>query len=432
MTAPRRRLVEAMTVVVGRHGYSEASVARVVKQAGMSRATFYEQFRDRDDCFHAAFRQAAAPVWAELQPGRGRAAAADRPRAVIELLLAAADANPAAARLILVEAMAGGEEVCAAHEKLLTRIEGAVDRYLDGPGRQRLEIPARALLGGIANVVGMRVFRREGKLTALADELVAWLESFALPPGRRRLDQAGWDELGRRWCETAPAVPQVSPSERVVKRLPRGRSGLSPTEVAGDHRQRIIDAIARCSRERSYPQTTVADIVAAAGVARGAFYEQFRSKEDAYLAAQAHGLEGGAAVAAARFFTDSPWPERIFSAADGLLEYIGERPNLSHMQLVESYRVGPAAIRRSFENRMAFTIFLEDGYRHRPQAERLPRFASEAISAASEELFRHQVARGRAARARELTPQAAYVALAPFLGAAAALEFVTERCRRPA
>ena len=58
----RERLVEAMTVVAARHGYAEASVARVVKQAGMSRATFYDHFENRDDCFLAAFRRAAEPM----------------------------------------------------------------------------------------------------------------------------------------------------------------------------------------------------------------------------------------------------------------------------------------------------------------------------------------------------------------------------------
>ena len=36
-------------------------------------------------------------------------------------------------------------------------------------------------------------------------------------------------------------------------------------------------------------------------------------------------------------------------------------------------------MRRSFDNRMAYTLFLEDGYRQRPEAERLPRLCSEAI-----------------------------------------------------
>lgn len=91
----------------------------------------------------------------------------------------------------------------------------------------------------------------------------------------------------------------------------------------------------------------------------------------------------------------------------------------------------PAATGSGVE-RAARALFLEEGYRQRPEAAALPRVCSEAIAGAIEELFRHLVARGLVARARELVPQCAYVALAPFLGAEAALEFVRDRCRRPA
>jgi AcrR family transcriptional regulator len=421
----RQRLVEAMTAVAARHGYAEASVARVVGEAGMSRATFYEHFEDRDDCFLAAFRRAAEPLREELRRAVDPADSPGRPRQVLELLLGAADAHPDTARLLLVEAMAGNAEVCGEHERLLGEVEAALDRYLDAAAESSpaLQIPARALLGGIVNLLAMRVFRQEGGLTDLCEDLLAWLDSYALPPGRERLGEGEWRRLGSAWGRQDP-TPSPSSSAQVVRPLTRG--------VAAEHRQRLIEAIARCSREKGYSETTVADVVAAAGIARAAFYEQFRSKEDAYLAAQSFGLEGGAAVAAARFFTEAPWPERIWNAADGLLEYISERPDLSHMQLVESYRVGPAAIRRSFENRMAFTIFLEDGYRQRPEAEAIPRLASEVIAGATEELFRLQIAQGRTAAARELVPPGAYVTVAPYIGPEAALEFVRERCRTAA
>ncbi len=418
----RERLLEAITAVAARHGYTEASVARVVKQAGVSRATFYEHFEDRDDCFLAAFHRAAEPVRRELDRAGGRGSR-DRPREVIELLLRAADADPAAARLVLIEAMAGNEAVCVAHEELLADTEAAIDRHLDaaGPDEPQIEIPARALLGGVASLVGMRVFRHEGTFAELGDDLVAWLQSYALPPGRQRLNAADWVELGEAWARLGYR-PLSSSSAQVV-------SGLAPSEGDGERRRRVIEAVARCTREKTYTETSVADIVAAAGVSRASFYEQFRNKEDAFLGAQAFGLEGAAAVTAARFFTEAPWPERLWNAADGLLEYIAERPDLSHLQLVECYRAGPAAIRRSFENRMAFTIFFEEGYRQRAEAEALPRISSEAISGANEELFRVQVVRGRTELARELVPPGTYITLAPFIGAEAALDFVRERCR---
>jgi hypothetical protein len=86
--------------------------------------------------------------------------------------------------------------------------------------------------------------------------------------------------------------------------------------------------------------------------------------------------------------------------------------------------VGAAALRRSFDNLMAYTLFLEDGYRQRPRAGELPRLCSEAIAASVLGMMRRVVYEGRTARMRELLPQAAYVALAPFIGPAAAMGVV--------
>lgn len=428
----RERLVEAMTVVAARHGYAEASVARVVKQAGMSRATFYEHFENRDDCFLAAFRRAAEPMREELGDGDGGHGEPERPRAVLGRTLALAEEHPAATRLILIEARAGDKRVRAEHEQLLDLTERAIELYL-GAAAERMppiEIPIRALLGGIGNLIGTRVFRREaGGLGELLDDLLAWFGSYALPAGRRRMTQDEWLELGAAW----DGAGYESPSrQRDGRTLPRGRSALSPGQVASDHRERVVEAIAACVNERGYAATTVADLVAAAGITRGAFYEQFRNKEDAFLATQALGLERSAGLVASRFFTEASWPERVWNSAEAMIAFITDHPDLAYSTVIESYAAGPAAIRRAFESRMAYTLFLEDGYRQRPEAEAIPRIASEAIAGAIEELLRHQIVLGPTAAARNLLPQAVYVALAPFVGTEAALEFVRERCRTAA
>jgi len=51
----RWRLLEAITEAVARRGYAEASVADVIEIAGVSRKTFYEHFRDKEDCFLKAY-----------------------------------------------------------------------------------------------------------------------------------------------------------------------------------------------------------------------------------------------------------------------------------------------------------------------------------------------------------------------------------------
>ena len=45
------RVLMGMTQTAARYGYKDASVAKVVEQAGVSRATFYEYFADKARSF---------------------------------------------------------------------------------------------------------------------------------------------------------------------------------------------------------------------------------------------------------------------------------------------------------------------------------------------------------------------------------------------
>lgn len=417
----RERLLEAMIATAARYGYREASVARIIAQAGVSRATFYAFFEDRDDCFLAAYREIAKRVWREvdrLPAGPGEPV---RLRDVVAALLARADRSPVATRFFLIEAFAAGPVVRAEHERLLDTIEQAIDARLAemGDSDSRIEIPARVALGAIASVIAIRVFRGEsGSLAGMTDDLMAWLDSYALPVGRGHRSQAAWTELGKRFTRAGGR----SGEER--QPLPRGRGALPPAIVASEHRGRILDAVGRMAREKGYMGTSVADIVAAAGLARGAFYEQFRGKQDAFLAAQGRGLEQSVALAAGEYFGDGDWPDRVWNAGLAMLTYTVEHPDSAYVEVIESPTTGAAAIQRSFENRMAYTLFLEDGYRQRPEAESLPRLSSEAIGGGLTELLRRQVVLGNAERVLELVPQGAYVTLAPFIGAAEAMDFV--------
>lgn len=421
----KERLVEAMVATAARYGYREASVARVIAHAGVSRATFYECFEGKEDCFLVAYREIAQRIAGHIQLlDSGRGTAVD-PGEILERLLESADREPAAARVFLIESLAAGPVVQAEHEEFLGVVEELLDVFLDSApaGRSQLEIPARTLLGGIGNVVAIRVFRGEaGRLTDLRGDLETWLRSYATTSGPR-LRRDGWAGLGSRI--SGPAEPESSPLD---DHLPRGRSSLPRALVASEQRQRLLAGVARVAAEKGYAAMSVADVVSVAGVAREVFYAQFRSKEDAFLSAQAYALEMSVSRSAASFFSEQPWPNRVWNGIRALLDYFAGVPDLAALDCTESYAAGNAAIRRSFEARMAFTLFLEDGYRQRPEAERLPRLCSEAIAGAILEPMRHLTVEGRTAQAQMLTPQITYVAIAPFIGAQKALELVEAKC----
>jgi AcrR family transcriptional regulator len=420
----RERLLGAMIEVAARHGYGGATVARVIKRAGVSRATFYEQFGDRHECFLAAVRVSAARVAGGLHRGQFEKAP---PRQLIASALAAVDRDPAAARVVLIESLAGPAPARAEHERLLGAAQGVIEvRLQRGLGPLRLEVSPRALLGGMVGVLATRLQRGEtGRMIDLLNDFEAWTRSYATtaPRGRGAVD---WKALGV--SVEPPIPPQADPLDA---RLPRGRSAMPPAMVAAEHRQRIFAALARLARERGYAAVTVADIVATAGIGRDTFYELFRGKQEAFLAAQSFALENSLALAASRYFGDKAWPERVWDAALALLGYVASVPDLAVLDFVESYAVGPPAIRRSFEGRMAYTLFLEEGFRQRPEARALPRLCSEGIAGAILELMRVQAVEGRAERMQELVPQAVYLAIAPFIGPATALQLISAKAGRP-
>jgi AcrR family transcriptional regulator len=45
----KRKIFDAATTVVGKHGYAEASVARITEEAGVAQGTFYNHFENRQE-----------------------------------------------------------------------------------------------------------------------------------------------------------------------------------------------------------------------------------------------------------------------------------------------------------------------------------------------------------------------------------------------
>ena len=58
----RERLLDAMTELTAKLGYQQVSVAQVSSRAGVSSATFYEQFEDKEDCLIAAYVDAGRRI----------------------------------------------------------------------------------------------------------------------------------------------------------------------------------------------------------------------------------------------------------------------------------------------------------------------------------------------------------------------------------
>ena len=62
----RGRIIAALAAVVAERGASGTTVEQIAKRSGVSRRTFYESFRDVEDCLLAAFDEGVASIAGEV------------------------------------------------------------------------------------------------------------------------------------------------------------------------------------------------------------------------------------------------------------------------------------------------------------------------------------------------------------------------------
>lgn len=420
----RERVMDGMLSAVIRNGYSGASIAQSVAIAHVSRSAFYEHFTDKEDCFLAAYEELGRTMIMELSRSAERAAWAEKADAILGAVLDPDERSAPRWRLLLTLARGGGPAVRLARERLVSEIEELFDATLAGapPGGLTLDVPSKALVGGVRSVLSIR--RYEGTAGGgEREQLARWARSYAVSAERApRHRAADWARLGAPLCRE-----DAAPGRRQPRSLPRGRSRLPAEIVSAEHQRRIIDATAHVMSEKGYAASRVSDIVLCARVSRNVFYEHFHGKQEAFIAAQRLGLGAGMAACSRAFFAGGEWPVRVWDGLRALLEQAAADREPTHLVLVEPAAAMGGAREQMIDSLRGFTVFLEEGYRQSERAGRLPRLCSDAIAGAIYELMYHHAVTGRTGRMAGLTPQCAYVALAPFIGPAEAARFVEAR-----
>lgn len=142
--------------------------------------------------------------------------------------------------------------------------------------------------------------------------------------------------------------------------LPRGPHGLTREQVRASQRGRLLDAMAQTVADQGYAATSVADVIARAGVSRRTFYEEFDSKQDAFLAAYETIDIVLVGVAAAASSTDEP-RERIRRGLATYLELLRAEPAFARMFVIEAFAAGPTALARRAEILERFADLLRVG-----------------------------------------------------------------------
>jgi AcrR family transcriptional regulator len=417
--------MKAIVEIAAESGYPTARVGDIAARAGVSRATFYELFENKEACFLAAHRQTAAALSEQV----GEAIADGEPARAIDSAFASliefARRDPGEFAFLTHEAMLAGPTALEARDDLLAKLQDLVQQAHRRVRKQALlpDIPASFLLGGLVRVLGMRMRRGLYDSQELLGEMLAWVDCYRARKGSgRRPIQFPESELA---SEERFAPGAIGPAP-----LPRGRHRLPTALVSRVQRERILHATADVIRAKGYEDTTVADIVAQAGVSREVFYSYFHSRSDAFGATHKLVFEQIMATAAGAFIASSgAWAERVWDSWGAATTLVVGSPSLAHFAFVESYALGPSISRRTDEAVLAFTVFLRDGHRYIRGSAAPSATISTAIAGAVMETTASYIRRDRAAELFALLPMLVYMILAPFLGADGAIEFVEDKLR---
>jgi AcrR family transcriptional regulator len=190
---PRQRLLQAALEVSGELGYEQVAVRHVIERAKASRATFYKHFKDFQDCFTLAHRDAGEWLYQRLiGAARRQPSWREGLRAALAELLELCANQPAIAKALFVEVHAAGERALAQRADLMERLSHALDgARREIPTRQAPPpVTASFIVGAIDTLVSAKLLDGEAER---APELLPGLLYFVV--GQYFGDAAAWEEM---------------------------------------------------------------------------------------------------------------------------------------------------------------------------------------------------------------------------------------------
>lgn len=185
-----------------------------------------------------------------------------------------------------------------------------------------------------------------------------------------------------------------------ANKLPRGPHNLTPDQVAQSQRSRLIVAMANVVSAKGYAATSVADVIAEAGVSRATFYQMFRDKLDCFRAtydAYARRIADlmGSLLTAMRQQESVPAIDKLDRVLSLYLSSLAGSSSLARTFLVEVYAAGPEAVMQRRESLERFIDVVAEAFRGSsgllgPEPEQ--RFAVELLVSAVSAMVTHLVA----------------------------------------
>ncbi len=166
----RHRLLDGMCRAVAAKGYAETTIADIVREAAVSRRTFYEHFGTKADClialYEAASHNALKVLRSAIDPQRSWQTQVEQ---AMTAYLGCLALDPVLLRTLFIEILGLGAPGLAARRRMNQEIAAFMLGVVNAAGAQQISPEmAMAVVGGIHELVLQAIESdRAGDLSAL-------------------------------------------------------------------------------------------------------------------------------------------------------------------------------------------------------------------------------------------------------------------------
>jgi AcrR family transcriptional regulator len=423
----RERLQAAMVELIAERGYQAVRILDLTKLAHVSRPTFYNLYKDKEELLLGAYediagRTAKAVIEAFDIDGPVDA----RLKAAMRRFAELAKAEPDSMSLFLLGAFGAGGKALERRNRTLDAFERTIQASRDGVASEApADLTVKVILGGIREVAAARLLEdRMSELPELTAELTAWATSY--PPTMPDALQGA--RVPQRGVSDEGPVPASERARRAEGRLPSGRHDLPREIVVKSQRERIVDATAAIVAEKGLAGLTIPEIASRANVSHETFYEMYPTKKDAFLGAQKVGMHQAFTIAISAYDAHKPdWPRAVAEGLCALIVFLHSEPAHAHLSIVDTFAASPETLDIRAEILKGFAVYLSPGERPPSADIDVPAIAAEAVVGGIWQVLHHYIESNCLDGLLEAAPQLVYLLLTPFIGA----EEATKMALRP-
>lgn len=186
--------------------------------------------------------------------------------------------------------------------------------------------------------------------------------------------------------------------------------------VTSPKHERILEGMLETVGALGYDAASVRTVLDRTGLYRQAFYDNFSSKEDCYLAALDFGLQRLEVQALSAAAPEETWQGKLRAGLGAVLDALDADPDVGRALIVEVHAAGADALQRRSEAMARVTEFVDSARSAPDQAESPPAIAPEGIVAGIHAVIHARLATGASEGFRELLPEFMYFAVLPYFG----------------